>query len=101
MTNDQPDPSGKRAANPTDDAEADHAPDRPPEQGGTWKSQQGDPAPRQPHEHDQSSDSQDDGNVSAQEVGEQAFEDVTSGKKDTDRGPVVDEVYKRQTTPGA
>lgn len=71
--------------------------DKPPARGNTWKSQQGDAAPRQSHEHDQSADSQQGDNPSADEVGQQAYEDVTSGKKDTDRGPVVDQVYKRQT----
>lgn len=48
--------------------------------------------PRLPHERDESADNQ-AGPVSP--VIEQARRDVERGLKDTDRGPVMDEVYHR------
>jgi hypothetical protein len=50
-------------------------------------------APRLPHEHDESSDSQVSG---ARRVIRQAHEDVVSGKVDTDRGTPAGEAYERQ-----
>jgi len=50
-------------------------------------------APRLPHEHDESSDSQ----VSdVRPVMKQAHDDVTAGKVDTDRGPPMHDAYQRQ-----
>ncbi len=63
------------------------------ESGKTKVSQEGEPAPRLPHEHDQSSDSQENQDGSAPRVGRQAMEDVERGIVDTDRGPVADRVY--------
>ena len=69
----------------------DKATDR--DQGDTKVEQGGESAPRLPHEHDQSSDSQQNVDGSAPEVGKQALEDVERGIVDTDRGPVTDRVY--------
>ena len=55
--------------------------------------QGGESAPRLPHEHDQSSDSQQNQDGTAPRVGRQAFNDVERGVVDTDRGPVADRVY--------
>ncbi len=63
------------------------------EQGNTKVEQGGESAPRLPHEHDQSSDSQQNVDGSATKVGKQALEDVERGVVDTDRGPVTDRVY--------
>ncbi|MGY4828805.1 hypothetical protein ACVNIS_09530 [Sphaerotilaceae bacterium SBD11-9] len=53
-------------------------------------------APRLPHEHDESSDSQ----VSAERpIIRQAHDDLASGKVDTDRSAPMDEAYQRQKTP--
>jgi hypothetical protein len=55
-------------------------------------------APRLPHERDESADSQRsqaEANVPGQEVGEQALRDVRAGRVDTDRGPVMDRLYRR------
>lgn len=59
--------------------------------------QDGEPAPRLPHEHDQSSDSQqtkDKGRPP--EVGRKAHDDVERGVVDTDRGPEADRVYNEK-----
>lgn len=61
--------------------------------GDTRVEQGGESAPRLPHEHDQSSDSQQTVDGSAPEVGKQALADVERGMVDTDRGPVTDRVY--------
>jgi len=62
--------------------------------GGKTKVEQGgESAPRLPHEHDQSSDSQETQGGSATRVGRQAAQDVERGLVDTDRGPVTDRVY--------
>ena len=52
-------------------------------------------APRLPHEHDESSDSQ---TSVERPVIRQAHDDVVSGKVDTDRGVPMDEAYQRQKT---
>ena len=52
------------------------------------------PAPRLPHEHDESSDSQTNGGV--RPVMQQAHDDLESGKVDTDRGVPMHEAYQRQ-----
>ena len=61
--------------------------------GKTKVAQGGESAPRLPHERDQSSDSQQNQDGAAPEVGRQALEDVERGVVDTDRGPVTDRVY--------
>ena len=67
--------------------------------GNTKVEQGGESSPRLPHEHDQSSDSQQtpDGNPPA--IGRKALDDVERGLVDTDRGPVADEVYNRKVKP--
>ncbi len=68
--------------------------------GGKTKVEQGgEAAPRLPHEHDQSSDSQQSQGGGAPRVGKQAFDDVERGVVDTDRGPVVDRVYNDKVKP--
>jgi hypothetical protein len=52
-------------------------------------------APRMPHEHDESADSQAAGEASAQRVGERAREDVEQGRVDTDKGPALDATYDK------
>jgi hypothetical protein len=54
--------------------------------------------PRLPHERDESSDSQNTGDVRG--VMQQAHDDVRAGQKDTDRGPVLDRTYQRQKAGG-
>ena len=63
--------------------------------GGKTKVEQGgESAPRLPHEHDQSSDSQQTPDGRPTEVGRQAHEDVERGLVDTDRGLEANRVYK-------
>lgn len=52
------------------------------------------PVPRLPHEHDESSDSQTQGDV--QPIIQQAHDDVMAGRVDTDRGVPMDRAYQRQ-----
>jgi hypothetical protein len=47
---------------------------------------------RLPHEHDESSDSQE---TAPREVIKRAHDDLAEGRSDTDRGPVLDETYQR------
>ncbi|WPB57278.1 hypothetical protein [Xylophilus sp. GOD-11R] len=56
--------------------------------------------PRTPNEHDTSADSQ-TGGQSTNGVSRAAAKDAASGKQDTDKGPVMDQVYDkvRQGTP--
>ncbi|MDP9900430.1 hypothetical protein [Variovorax ginsengisoli] len=61
--------------------------------GKTAVQQGRDTAPRLPHEHDQSSESQDTTDGKPTREGKQALKDLQSGQVDTDRGPVTDRVY--------
>lgn len=69
-------------------------------QGGKTKVEQdGEAAPRLPHEHDQSSDSQQNADGQAPRVGRQAHEDIERGLVDTDRAPVTDRLYNDKLKP--
>jgi len=52
----------------------------------------GESVPRMPHERDESSDS---GTSEPREIIRKAHDDVESGKVDTDRGEVTNEVYNK------
>jgi len=79
----RPDPS---RADPARDAD-----------GGKTKAQQdGEHAPRLPHERDQSSDSQQTPDGKPPEVGKRGHDDVERGVVDTDRGPVTDKLYNEK-----
>ena len=53
-----------------------------------------------PHERDESSDEQAGAPpVAGQDVGEQAQRDLARGLEDTDRGPVLDELYRERVKP--
>lgn len=70
---------------------------QPPRAGDT-RTMQGetqDPAPRLPHERDESSDSQGPGEPSGRAMGQAAREDIERGLTDTDKGPVLEETYDR------
>ena len=75
---------------------AKNKPSPQPDDGKTRVSQDGESAPRLPHEHDQSSDSQQNQDGSAPEVGRQGLKDIERGLVDTDRGPVTDRVYNEK-----
>ena len=53
------------------------------------------PSPHLPHEDDQSSQSQASATPQHRPIGEKAYEDTTSEREDTDRGPVMDDIYHR------
>ncbi|KAF1043240.1 hypothetical protein [Xylophilus sp.] len=59
------------------------------------------PAPRLPHERDQSADQQDSESAQGTEKGRQAYADKQSGQQDTDKGPVLDKVYNDEVGRGA
>ena len=67
-----------------------------PHKGKTQAAQEGEAKPRLPHEHDQSSDSQQTTDVQPPEVGRQALKDIERGLVDTDRAPVTDRRLQRQ-----
>ena len=56
--------------------------------------------PRLPHELDESADSQRHGATQPPDVGRKAFDDVRAGRVDTDRGPVLEELFARQGPQG-
>ena len=61
--------------------------------------QQGDKqqrAPREPHERDESADSQAPGEASQHRLGEIGREDVERGVTDTDQGPVLREIHEKK-----
>jgi len=69
------------------------APQAPQVEGDTQVSINQDPAPRLPHERDESADSQ-ESEPRPRIV--QAKKDLDRGLVDTDRGPPADEAYKKQ-----
>lgn len=54
-----------------------------------------DPAPRMPHERDESADSQAPREASGSRIGQQAHNDLQRGRVDTDKGPQMDAVYDK------
>lgn len=64
--------------------------------GRTKVAQDGEPKPRLPHEHDESSNSQQTQGGEPTEVGKRAHEDVERGVVDTSRGPEADRVYREK-----
>ncbi|CAN5714001.1 hypothetical protein BH11PSE13_BH11PSE13_10880 [soil metagenome] len=75
----------------SDDAQPDTANDA--ESGKTKVQQDGDSAPKLPHERDQSSDSQETADGTPTRVGKQGHDDVERGLVDTSTAPVTDKVY--------
>jgi hypothetical protein len=56
--------------------------------------------PRLPHELDESADSQDAGRTQRGDIARKAFDDVRAGRVDTDRGPVLEELFARHGPQG-
>ena len=50
--------------------------------------------PRLPHERDESADSQRKGDTQSDDVGRKAYDDIQAGRVDTDRGPVLEELFR-------
>jgi hypothetical protein len=64
--------------------------------GMTRATQSGMRQPRLPHERDESSDSQVAAPAEASgQPGRQAYDDLQAGVVDTDRGPLLDRLYRR------
>ncbi len=82
--------------------ETDKARAKPARSGTATKANvKGRPAPRLPHERDESPDS---GTGAPSEVMRRAHDDVASGKQGSDKGEASDAVYRRHLrgrTPGA
>jgi len=57
------------------------------------------PEPSLPHEQDESSGSQASAAPQQQDVGRKAYDNATDGTADTDKGPVMDQVYNRKLAP--
>ncbi|MFZ3118200.1 MAG: hypothetical protein WA159_07770 [Variovorax sp.] len=72
---------------------------RPEQDGRTKVEQGGESAPRLPHERDESSDSQQNQDGSATELGRRAHDDVERGVVDTSRGVETDRVYNDKVRP--
>ncbi len=68
-------------------------------QGATTASRDRKREPALPHEQDESSHSQARGSEQQKDVGRQAYKDATSPSTDTDKGPVMDQVYNEKVAP--
>jgi hypothetical protein len=68
-----------------------------PPHGNTHSDRGEGDTPRMPHERDESADSQ---GSPPREVIQQAHRDVSRGVTDTDKGPPMDDAYKKQVTGG-
>lgn len=64
--------------------------------GGTTANVTHHRVPRLPHERDESADSQELQEPGQREVMQQASDDIEHGLEDTDRGPVLDRVYRER-----
>jgi hypothetical protein len=69
-----------------------------PSRGDTVTAQGETQAPkgRMPHERDESADSQAAEAAPIARKGEQAHKDIEQGQPDTDKGPAMDEAYRKQ-----
>jgi hypothetical protein len=56
--------------------------------------------PRLPHELDESADGQRRGATQRGDIARKAFEDVRAGRVDTDRAPLLEELFARQGPQG-
>ena len=92
-------PKGRNDRPTDDDADASKA--QPTDGAQTHTTSFGRPAPRLPHERDESSDS---GTGGPSTMGHRAHDDAISDKEATDRGEASDAIYRdtlRGKTPGA
>jgi hypothetical protein len=55
--------------------------------------------PSLPHEQDESSSSQASATPQQGELGREAYRNATDGTVDTDRGPLMDQVYNQRVAP--
>jgi hypothetical protein len=79
---------------------SEHNETRVPEARSSGKaSAQPNTEPQLPHEHDESRHSQASASPDHQGLGKQAYADEIGPSRDTDRGPVLDEVYNEKVAP--
>ncbi len=69
--------------------------DTPPT-GATTASRDRAPEPALPHEHDESSESQASATPQQKDMGRKAYGNAVDGTADTDRGPLMDQVYNEK-----
>jgi len=55
--------------------------------------------PALPHEQDESSRSQASATPQHEDVGRKAYDNATDGTADTDKGPLMDQVYNQKVAP--
>ncbi|NLD70446.1 MAG: hypothetical protein GX644_16735 [Limnobacter sp.] len=67
--------------------------------GNTLPTRGGRQMPRMPHERDESSSSQSQGDDPVTPEGAQGHEDLSKGLVDTDRGPPMDDLYGKELRP--
>ena len=72
--------------------------DTPPN-GATTASRENAREPALPHETDESSRSQASATPQQKDVGRKAYGNAVDGTTDTDRGPVMDQVYNEKVAP--
>ena len=68
-------------------------------QGNTYTSREQADEPRLPHERDESADNQTNSNKQSRNKLRLAYEDVSSGKVDSDKGPVLEDLAKKKYPP--
>jgi len=68
-------------------------------QGNTHTSRDQADEPRLPHERDESADNQTNSNKQSRDKLRLAYEDVSSGKVDSDKGPVLRTLAKKKYPP--
>ena len=68
--------------------------------GATTASRDAAREPSLPHEQDESSRSQARATPQQKDVGRKAYDNATDGTADTDKGPVMDQVYNDRVAPG-
>lgn len=68
---------------------------KPLPDGNTRPAKDQRPAPRLPHERDESADSQTDTGNDVEGMGRRAYEDLRDGQVDTGTGPVLERVGRR------
>ena len=67
--------------------------------GQTSASRENAAEPALPHERDESSGSQGAATPQQRDIGRKAYGDATDGSADTDRGPLMDQVYNDKVAP--
>jgi hypothetical protein len=91
-----PVPEAARRGETTSAHDQSTVPDARPARGGAAGPRV---EPQLPHEQDESSRSQASATPQHAGIGKRAYQDATGASEDTDRGPVLDEVYNDKVAP--